>query len=242
MRDEFPDWNDVMKGRRVADFAHIDKSFCVDQVDVQQRVNGSETRVNVMSKNELFTYANEDQHDYVSPGQNDKHDKHEQLQDQVAENSTVRMNNGSEDVSRENVSTSNNQKVNKPLIQLPMFRPFNTVANSNPHESTNNVISNQNHAENSNTEHVSRSLQRGHRRIQSMSIPRSRKKVPRDGEENPRISKNRPSEDINCAQHKQSQVNVSRGSSKSPHKSIKRQIGEDDCVHEKAQGNTHYNT
>lgn len=247
VRDEFPDWNDVMKGSRVADFAHIDKRFCFDQPNMQQRVNGSETRDNVMSMNELFTYANEDQHDCISPGQTEN--KNEQLtaqqlslQDQVAENSAVRMNGGSECVSQENVPTSNNEKLNKPLIQPPIFRPFSTVANSNPHETTHNVTNNEIHAENSNTERASRSLQRGYRRIQSLSIPRSRKNVPHDGEENPGISKNRQSGDINSAHHKKSQGNVSRGSSKSPHDSINRQIGENDCIHEHSQDNTHHNT
>ena len=163
------------------------------EFNAQQRINGSETRDNVMSMNELFTYANEDQQNCVSPGQNDKHDKHEQhtaqqlsLQDQVAKKSTVRMNGGSEYVSWENVSTSNNENVNKPLIQAPIFRPFGTEAN--PRESTNKITNNQNHTENSNIERVSRSLLSGHRRIQSESIPRSRKNVPRNREENPRIS------------------------------------------------------
>lgn len=103
VRDEFPDWNDVMKGSRVADFAHIDKSFCFDQPNMQQQ-----TRDTVMSMNELFTYANEDQqHDCVSPGQNDNHEQRTtqqlSLQDQVVENSTVQMNGGNEHVSQENV-------------------------------------------------------------------------------------------------------------------------------------------
>lgn len=242
VRDEFPDWNNVMKGSRLVDFAHIDKSFCFDQPNTLQHVNGSVTRDNVVSMNGVFTYANDDRHDCDSPDQNGKHEQYTEnrisVQDQLAENAPVRMNNQSEYVSHENASTSNNEKVNKPLIQPPIFRPFSTPGNSNPQETTNNITNLQNRTENPNTERASRSLQRGYRRIQSLSIPRSSRHAPRDGEENPGTSKNRQSGAINSTQQKQSLDNVSRGSSISPHESINRHIGEN----EQSQANTHQDT
>ena len=67
VRDEFPDWNNVMKGSRLVDFAHIDKSFCFDQPNALQHVNGSVTRDNVVRMNGVFTYANDDRHGCASP-------------------------------------------------------------------------------------------------------------------------------------------------------------------------------
>ena len=63
-----------------------------------------------------------------------EHEQHTEnrisVQDQLPENAPVRMNNRSEYESRGNASSSNNEKVNKPLIQPPIFRPFSTPANS----------------------------------------------------------------------------------------------------------------
>lgn len=264
VRDEFPDWTQVMKGSRLVDFSHIDNTCSYDQsslytpeqsIPSQQIINGSNTRDTAM--NEMFTNANVAPRDceimehqsesgysvshslgngqqssaqpgsvyeaeLPSPGSSSP-DSVSMQSGGTAEN--VLQHHDSRSPSRES-SVTNNEKNDKPLIQSPIFRPIPSIPNST--ETTTSNSKQQNSSQSGNfSERVSRSVQRGQRRINSLSVTRTNQNTSRDSEEKPVSSKNKQSGARNNSNQKQSQQNGSRGVSKSPHGSKNRSTGKE---------------
>ena len=205
VRDEFPDWGNVIQGNRITDFSHIDSNFLLDQANSQSNSQGMEqfsatcdracTQVNdVLNGNSNST---RDPLGIHSSGPKDciLETESEMEQELLDSESTTNL------PSQASCSPTRNIE---PAVSSArdIFRPFD------------NVIDN-------NSGRASRTLKRSERRNQSLSIPRVRH-ASRDKRENPSVAKNKQVDKNNSSET----ANRQRSVSKSRNESIGAQNGQ----------------
>ena len=184
VRDELPNWSEILKGNRLGDFSYIDQqpAFHFDITDHDHHTDSNmeiqdysehidrdeETlfsRDNVSDQNVCSPVKSQTNADttvnseWVSPTQHS-----ETVHNPSNPGSTCTNTNNATDLQCLSAAAlSKNSE--KSVPQNPFFRPFNSDTAKSPN------LENPKRAE-----HVSRTLQRGARRSHSLSIPRSRQR------------------------------------------------------------------
>lgn len=194
VRDEFPDWGNVIQVNRITDFSHIDSNFLLVQSNSQGMEQFSATcdractQVNdVLNGNSNST---RDPLDIRSSGPKDCILETESEMEQKLLNSESTTNLPSEAL------CSPTRQI-EPAVPSArdIFRPFD------------NVIDN-------NSGRASRTLKRSERRNQSLCIPRVRH-ASRDKRENPNVAKNKQVDKNNSSETANRQQSVSKSRNES---------------------------
>lgn len=198
VRDEFPDWYTVMKGSRLSDFSYIDQTLsfdraplhttyeqsrdyemadqsssviCESEGDTQEQVIQPESVQSSIHHVQETSSSNDSQSTPHIATQTDSH-----LTKSNSTDSLLRQNT---DINLPSVNEAVpiSSQVSDSVPQTPLFRPFSTTSTT---ESVNSDIDNtvnSSHCSSASEipergNHVSRSMQRGVRRSQSVSVNR----------------------------------------------------------------------
>lgn len=287
VRDEFPDWTEVMKSSRLADFSHIDNNFHFDQPSFEPSVAPQQTGsnacastsrdhvlINSVPMNEMVLNENVPSGDcdmdqsvcsggsdnaiglpQVQPANNRQNCEQQKQQltsvegpllldfEQVPPLSTSTVCNR-ENESRSSSPIVSTEKNDRPLLQPAIFRPYDncsgkSLSSISKHDNDRNeqvsLPVEMSLEKRCQKERISRPLQRGYRRVQSLSVPRTNQITSRDKTENPNsiAANNRNTGENDSSQSKQT-CNNSTITRESSHREPK---NSDTC--ESRQGNTH---
>lgn len=216
VRDEFPDWGDVLHRSRMTDFAHIDNNFSFDQFSLntdEQQTRDNSLFINKMNGNSTGARDNLNMHlgrgdvtDTINSSQlkesinsvNDMDCEEQSQEPQVLSmhkpsaveiNSDLPSGAGSSEIIHDASNSVHEDGQQSVSHAQEIFRPYdidNTITNMQ-----NSEMRQQSQSSNSSNERISRSVVRVDRRKQSTSVPRTRQVSREYSVEKPGQAKNR---------------------------------------------------
>ena len=183
VRDEFPNWNEIRNGNRLGDFIHIDQQAFTCDLTEHDRHSAMDTHVydhSDFEREDDFSRYREanglsDQNPY-SPLSSQANMQVINVNTEAVSSprqTPTRVDNHNDLHSEATVSHEDSSEKCAP--QNPFFRPFNTDTEHTDQEHSRNASPNNRPTLEfpKRAEHVSRTKQRGVRRSQSVSVPRS---------------------------------------------------------------------